>query len=383
MVGRAGRLGFSERGTSYLLSPTPHEENFFWQRYVKGIPEDLRSQFIGGTDLRSLILRVIAAAQRIASQGIQGTEVADFLENSFGAYQEQQASQQWQWSRPHLMEALADLERHRLIERSSAGDYLITQLGRLAGEGGIEVESVIRLVELVTVIESGSFSEPALLTLTQFTVELDQILFPLNKRSTQKEPYYWVSELERQGVHQSILASLRRWNTDQHQGVLRAKKAVACLLWMSDWPIAEVERVVTQFGGALGGAAGDIRSVSARSIDLLPTVTRVAELIHPGLDLAEKLARLLTRLEVGVPNSVVNLASYAGSRLNRADYQRLMKADLSSIDKIEAKSDEASYSLTEESYPTKSCASGKTLPRLTEKRTISSCSISIFVGDHR
>ena len=109
---------------------------------------------------------------------------------------------------------------------------------------------------------------------------------------------------------------------------------------MSDWPIAEVERVVTQFGGGSGGAAGDIRSVSTRSIDLLPSVARVAELLHPGLDLADKLAKLLTRLEVGVPNDTADLASYTGSQLNRADYQRLLRAGFRSIDAIEASSDD-------------------------------------------
>lgn len=339
MVGRAGRLGFSERGTSYLLALTQHEENHFWQRYVKGVPEDLRSQFIGGVDLRSLILRVVVSAQRITTHGIQADEIAAFLENSFGAYQEQQASHEWQWSRPHLMKALTELEHHRLVECDSEGNYLATQLGRLAGEGGIEVESVVRLVALVTGIEPSTINEAALVTLAQFTVELDQVLFPLNKKSTQKEPYFWVGELQRQGVPQTILNSLRRWNSDQHQGVLRAKKAVACLLWMSEWPIAEVERVVTQFGGAFGGAAGDIRSVSTRTIDLLPAVARVAHFIHPKLNLTEKLTTLLTRLEVGVPNSAVDLASQAGSRLSRADYQRLMKAGLCSITAIEASSD--------------------------------------------
>lgn len=57
----------------------------------------------------------------------------------------------------------------------------------------------------MTGIEPGSLSEPTLLTLTQFTVELNHVLFPINKKSTPKEPFFWVGELQRQGVPQSVL----------------------------------------------------------------------------------------------------------------------------------------------------------------------------------
>lgn len=110
---------------------------------------------------------------------------------------------------------------------------------------------------------------------------------------------------------------------------------------MSELQIAEIERVLTQFGGALDGAAGDIRAVSTRSIDLLPTVARVAELLHSELDLSIQLARLLTRLEVGIPGAAVALATHAGSRLGRGDYLSLIKSGLCDIEVIEGSSDDA------------------------------------------
>jgi len=45
IVGRAGRLGFTEQGTSYLLALDPRAEYDLWSRYVKGEPEDLHSRF--------------------------------------------------------------------------------------------------------------------------------------------------------------------------------------------------------------------------------------------------------------------------------------------------------------------------------------------------
>jgi helicase len=105
--------------------------------------------------------------------------------------------------------------------------------------------------------------------------------------------------------------------------------------------MAQIEQTLTRFGGSLNGAAGPIRSVAARSCDLLPTVARVAELLHPSLDLSERLARLLTRLEVGVSGDAVELAAHTGTRLSRGDYHRLLKAGLCAIDAIEMSGDDA------------------------------------------
>jgi len=46
LVGRAGRLGYAERGTSYLIATSPHEEHQYWQHYISAAPEDLVSRFL-------------------------------------------------------------------------------------------------------------------------------------------------------------------------------------------------------------------------------------------------------------------------------------------------------------------------------------------------
>src|SRR5207247_10742356 len=99
-----------------------------------------------------------------------------------------------------------------------------------------------------------------LITAVQTTVELDQVLFPINRKSTQKEPQAWFQELRHQDVPGHVINQLRRGTTEQSQDTLRAKKAVACLFYVSGQPMSEIERVLTQFGGAFGGAAGPIRA---------------------------------------------------------------------------------------------------------------------------
>jgi hypothetical protein len=104
--------------------------------------------------------------------------------------------------------------------------------------------------------------------------------------------------------------------------------------------MSQIEATLTQHGGKSDGAAGPVRSVSTRTCDLLPAVARVATILHPALDLTERVPRLLVRLELGVPAGAANLARHAGARLTRGDYQELLKASVNSADAIEAVGDD-------------------------------------------
>ena len=353
ITGRAGRLGYAEEGFSYVITLKPNEEHYVWTRYVQGKAEDLVSRFLANdTDPRSLIVSVLVAAQRSAAYGMNAEDIIAFLEGSFGAYQQTHLTQSWTWDRTQLTEALDSLQSHKLIEQESTGTYHLTPLGRLAGEGRVEVESIVRLVEAFANEQPGTINEATLVAATQLTMELDSLLFPINKIAKYKEPQAWTQALAQQQVIPSVMRALEWRVRDWQHATLRAKKAAACLYWMTDWPMAEIERTLTQFGGSLDGAAGPIRSVTARSCDLLPTVVRVAELLHLGLDLSDRLRRLITRLEVGVPGAAVDLAAHTGTRLSRGDYQRLLKAGLCAIDTIE-KSEDAALLACLENNPTK------------------------------
>ena len=340
LVGRAGRLGFAEKGTSYLIAIDPRTELEFWSRYVTGAPEDLFSRFLNsGTDPRSLIVRVLVAARRASVEGVSADEIIDFLEASFGAFQAVAQSANWRWSRDDLLDALNDLQHHNLIEVDNQDNYHLLPLGRLAGEAATEVGSIIRLVESFSGLTPDQITDPALISASQSTVELDQVLFPMNKKSTQKEPSLWPHELRQQGVAQHILSAFQRFGADSHQVTLRAKKAVACLLYISGRPMQGIEQTMTQFGGAFGGAAGPVRNAAARTADVLPTVARVAEILLPELDLGDRVARLTFRLTYGIPGAVVDLAREAGPKLLRGDYNRLKEKNLFEPAAIKAATD--------------------------------------------
>lgn len=349
LAGRAGRLGYSTKGLSFLLALGANEENFFWTRYVLGKPEEIQSKFFVNTnDLRSIIIRALSAYRKAGGKGLSADEISEFLLGSFGAFQKNIESEKWNIDQASVIKSLVDLEKHQLVENDETNCYRLTRLGRLAGENGVEVESVVRVVSAMKGMNVTEINDQTLIAIVQLTCEMDNLYFPLNKKSKYKEPQTWSEELRRQGVALSVLNSLSRFTDEEHQTTLRAKKAVACLLWMSPLSLVEIERILTQFGGSLDGAAGDIRSVQTRSCDLLQIVIRIADILHPDLDLSKRAPRLLARLETGAGSEVADLAAVLGSNLARSDYQHLLNAGLCTIKAVENASDEVILDCLEE-----------------------------------
>jgi hypothetical protein len=73
---------------------------------------------------------------------------------------------------------------------------------------------------------------------------------------------------------------------------------------------------------------------------MLEMVAKIAELTHEGLDLSDRRARLMTRLQVGVSAKCVDIAEIFGTNLTRGDYQNLLRSNLILVEAIEAATDE-------------------------------------------
>src|SRR6185312_15016431 len=58
------------------------------------------------------------------------------------------------------------------------------------------------------------------------------------------------------------------------------------------------------------------------------------------LALEERIQRLLVRLEIGIPSAAVEIASFVGDALSRADYLRLAAEGLSHFEGIDGASDD-------------------------------------------
>jgi helicase len=206
-----------ERGSSYLVTMAPRDEDYGWRHYVMGRPEELRSRFLdSGTDPRSLIVRMLVATRRVAPRGLGADDIATFLEGSFGAFQQKMRQGTWAWDRNALANAIADLVRHGLVIADPEGLHTLTDLGRLAGETAIEVASVIRLVDSLRQLRVDEITDPALIAATQNTRELDGVNVPMNKKNL-KEAQTWLGMLRMQGIVDRLLACFSREVREPHE----------------------------------------------------------------------------------------------------------------------------------------------------------------------
>jgi replicative superfamily II helicase len=334
MVGRAGRLGYAERGESYVISSRGLDDHRAWTSYVLGTPEDVKSVFLHqATDERTQILRTLAALQSRTASSVDVDLLIKFLESSFGAFQQRHHNPTWNWGRNKILALVRELTHHQLIELMDENKYRLSDLGRFAGEGGVHVDSIIRLVELLRPL-SATPNSTTLITAAQVTRELDNVYLPFAKRARNTEHQRWPQELARQQVAPAVQGRLGLGGSDHLARLIRAKKAVACMLYASAMPLSTIERHLTQH--MLGdGVAGAVRMTAARTRDLLPAVTRVFEFLHPDIALGDITERTMVRLELGLPADLVTLGSILGSSLTRAQYFAALKQGISTPEKFE------------------------------------------------
>ncbi|HUA74576.1 MAG TPA: DEAD/DEAH box helicase [Solirubrobacteraceae bacterium] len=335
MVGRAGRLGFTERGRSVIIAPNPRSEHVAWDRYVTGSPEDLRSRFLD-TDPRALILRALAT---VGGPGMAGqmseNELIAFLENSWGVFQRRAAQGEWAWDANELRARLAELEQLEMVERDEAGNYGLLPLGQFAGEAGVAVETIVRLARVAR-SAPGFTDAVSALALVQVTAELEDVYMPVNTRGWRKEAASWLGELARLGIAHGVYEALRN-HRDGVKVAARAKRAVGCVLWADGVPRQRIEALLTRHQPA-NTIDGPVRGAISRTVDLLPTALRVVEFVH-GTDLTELESELLLRLQLGIPADLVDLGALCGERLSRAQYLALAEAGLTSRADIEVADD--------------------------------------------
>jgi replicative superfamily II helicase len=221
MSGRAGRYGFTEAGKSFLVCTSAAEEWKLWNGYVRGKPEALRSRFLG-TDPLLLVLRVLATADESKVSSMTEEQVIGFLESSFGAYQllQRAGAGSSAFRGSTFKAAFARLLQHGLIA-AHGGGYRLTDLGRVAGEAGLAIESVLRIAGAVQGLAAEALTGPLMLALVQLTVELDDVRLPTHKKS-HKERNRWEQALREHVPSFPVLGAVLRGD----EAVARAKRSL-------------------------------------------------------------------------------------------------------------------------------------------------------------
>lgn len=332
MVGRAGRLGYTERGESYLIPSGNLDPARAWSGYVRGQLEDLHSQLVPNGDPRTLMLRVLASYPSDVTGVVTEAAVLGFLDASFAAFQAREGGES-QWDNDQLARSFEQLIAADLTTADGNG-YRLTELGRFAGESGVHVDSIIRLVHGLRGI-IGQLNSVGLITATQLTNELNDIYLPVNAKAKNTELPRWPNLLAQQGVPWQLIQALQQTSRDVRQATSRAKRASAAVLWVSGMPMEQIEQYLNQHLFNRSGLAGAVRGVADRTRDLLPAVAAVIRAIDPNHAVDELVTRTVLRLELGIPAELVDLASVLNTPLTRPEWMRMHAAGLITIAAVE------------------------------------------------
>ena len=329
MAGRAGRLGFNETGKAIILADTPMERAQLFQRYVLGIPEDVRSSF-QQRDLPTWTLRLLSQVR-----GVRADEIPGLLANTFGGYSASRANPQWVAMVERDVTALVDrLLQAGLAERE--GDLIhLTLLGRACGTSSLSFESSLRLVELMGRLNVAQTPPGHILAMVQVLDELDAIYTPVMKKG-QSESVRAGEAAQRFG-HQ-MPQMLQRYCRDQIEFWARCKRAALLHDWIEGTPVDVLEKrySTTPFGGAIG--YGNIIGIADATRFHLRSAHQILATLFPDQpDFLQGLNEILQRLEFGLPADALPLTKVS-VRLTRGQYLALLSAgvrnanDLNNLD---------------------------------------------------
>jgi helicase len=331
MVGRAGRLGFTERGESYLIPEGALDPNRAWAGYVTGRLEPLMSRLVHDGDPRSLMLRVLASYPPDATGLVTEKAVIGFLDSSFAALQAREGGSA-QWSPDRLRHGFEQLVAANLVE-ADGGGYRLTALGRFAGESGVHVDSIVRLVHGLRDC-AGGLNSAGLVAAAQLTNELDDVFLPVNAKARNTEVPRWPAVLSQQLVPGSLVRALQTTAQDAVQALARSKRGAAAVMWISGVPVEQIEGQLNQHMWRRSGLSGPIRAVADRTRDMLPAVAAVLRELAPEHPSDELVERTMIRLELGIPAEIIALAQLPNVELTRAQWLALHGAGVLTVQRV-------------------------------------------------
>jgi len=331
MAGRAGRLGYNETGKAIILADTPMERAQLFQKYVLGVPEDVKSSF-QQRDLPTWTLRLLSQVR-----GVRATEIPGLLVNTFGGYSASRANPQWI--------SMVELEVTALVERllqaglAEREDDLVhlTLLGRACGASSLSFESSLRLVELMKQLNAAQTPPTQVLAMVQVLDEMDAIYTPVMKRGRSESVR--ANDVAQRYGH-PMMQALQRYCRDDFEFWGRCKRASLLYDWIEGTPVDVLEKrfSTTPFGGAIG--YGNIIGIADGTRFHLRSAHQILSTLFPDQpEFLKGLDEILQRLEFGLPSAALPLVKLP-VRLTRGQYLALANAGAGTPEGVNVLSDE-------------------------------------------
>ena len=318
MAGRAGRLGFQEKGKSIIYAESASERRRLFQRYVLGQLESLHSSF-EAEHLHTWILRLLAQAKAVPR-----AEVSRLLANTYAGYLQARQDPGWR----SRMEVEIDRILGRMITLQLLeveGDRVrLTLLGRACGRSALSFDSAFRLVDLIRSIPHALFTAQSVLALVQVLDETSGGYTPMLQGQRESAR---VAQANQRFGHQ-VVSSLQRYANDTAEYWARCKRAAILFDWIDGRRVEQIETEfsTTPFRGKI--EHGDIRRFADSARFVMRSAGEIFALLLPDTNLIEQLDTVLNRLETGLPEQALGLLHLPVS-LTRGQYLDLYNAGLS------------------------------------------------------
>ena len=328
MAGRAGRLGFNEKGKSIIYAETPTERYLLFNKYVRGNLERLQSSF-DPRNINTWLVRLLAQTGRIPR-----AEVSNLLVNTYACYLEARRDSRWR----ERMKAQIDALVTRMISLDLievAGDSIsLSLLGRACGQSSLSFESAMRLIEIVKGLPPHIVTATNLMGLMQGLPAEEMGYTPLAKGT--RESVRTNQAIDRFGP--DIVRLLQRYAQDQSEFYGRCKRAAVLFDWVAGVSTEKIEGDFTT--NAFSGRVeyGDIRRFADSTRYHLQSASNILAVLLLGANPQKGLEQMITQLEVGLPSSALGLMDLPVP-LTRGEYMKLSSAGIMKPEEVWSKTD--------------------------------------------
>ncbi len=325
MAGRAGRVGFNEKGRSVIYAETPMEREQLFKRYILGQPERMESSFKAG-ELATWAVRLLAQVRQVRKE-----DVPLLLSNTYGGYLATLRDPAWGMQMRADVAALVERMLKLELLEVEGEQVRLTLLGRACGASSLPFESSLRLVELLRGNDPAALTAERLMAMIQVLPE-DVMGYTPIARKGRGEAIRVQQAAERYG-HDTVRL-LQRYADDEHDFWKRCKRAAILADWVGGLGLDEIERrySTTPFQGQV--SHGDVRRMADTTRYHLRSAHQIiAALFVTGGPSEEAIETLLRRLEFGLPEVVLPLIEI-GAELTRGQMLTLSSRGLLSVDAV-------------------------------------------------
>lgn len=260
-VGRAGRLGISTKGHSYLVVDNPNETRSVGSHYLLGQAGHVRSAMPSASDLGALALGLLSL-RLIENED----DFKDSIRHSFAFKHYFQNEDERGRFLTQFTEALGELEANKLTFRDSGG-LAVTDLGAVAASSHMSLKSFYRLLEALIDPE----------------MKADRVsdLLPL------------LCQVEE-------FRTIRPYDAEDRAAVLQD--------WITGKAMAQI---IETHSGQYELGSGHVRRIGETAAWMLNAAARIAEI--PGLlseseTISKEISELAQRCKFGVPTEIVQIA---------------------------------------------------------------------------